>query len=56
MFCFFDQEAYGILAPWAGIELMPPPLEGNNLTTRPPEMSPGRFFITEPSLASQGLS
>ena len=49
MFCFFGQEAYGILAPWPGIELMPPALEGG---TRPPEMSPGRFFITEASLAS----
>ena len=28
MFSFFGHEAYGILAPQSGIELVPPALEG----------------------------
>ena len=35
MFCFFGREACGILAPWPGIEPMPPALVGEVLTTRP---------------------
>ena len=32
MFWFFGQEACGILAPWPGIEPLPPALEGKVLT------------------------
>ena len=31
MFCFVGQEACGILAPWPGIELSSPGLEGKVL-------------------------
>ena len=37
---FFGHEACGILAPWPGIQLMPPALEGNVLTTGLPGKSP----------------
>ena len=39
MFCFFGREACGILAPRPGIEPALPALEGEVLTTRPPEKS-----------------
>ena len=35
MFWFFGREACGILAPRPGIELAPPALEGEDLTTGP---------------------
>ena len=34
--CFFDCKACGILAPWPGIEPIPPALEREVLTTGPP--------------------
>ena len=37
MFLFFGCEAYGVLAPWLGIEHI---LEGKVLTTGLPEKSP----------------
>ena len=40
MFCFFGQEACGILAPRPGIEPTTPALEGKVLTTGLPEKSP----------------
>ena len=40
MFCFFGQEAYGILDPQLGIESVPLTLEGDVLTTGPPGKSP----------------
>ena len=39
MFCFFDREACGILAPRPGIKPAPPALEGEVLTTGPPGKS-----------------
>ena len=39
MFCFFGHEACGILAPQPGIEPVPPALEGEILTARPPGKS-----------------
>ena len=39
MFWFFGPEACGILAPQPGIELVPPALEGEVLTTGPPGKS-----------------
>ena len=33
-------EAWGIIAPWPGIEPVPPALEGKVLTTGPPGKSP----------------
>ena len=41
MFWFFGHEACGILAPGPGIELAPPALEGEVLTTGPPGKSLG---------------
>ena len=40
MFWFFGREACGILAPQPGIELAPPALEGEVLTTGLPGKSP----------------
>ena len=40
MFWFFGREACGILAPRPGIKPTPPALEGEVLTTGPPEESP----------------
>ena len=40
MFWIFGHKAYGILAPWLGIEPIPPALEGKVLTTG----SSGRFL------------
>ena len=40
MLWFFGREACGILAPRAGIEPAPPPLEGEVLTTGPPGKVP----------------
>ena len=40
MFWVFGPEARGILAPQPGIEPAPPALEGEVLTTGPPETSP----------------
>ena len=39
MFWFSGHEACGVLAPWPGIEPLPPALEGEVLTTEPPEKS-----------------
>ena len=39
MFQFFGHEASGILAPWPGIEPIPPALEGEILTTGLPGKS-----------------
>ena len=39
MFCFFGQEACGILAIWPGTEPSSPALEGEVLTTGPPGKS-----------------
>ena len=39
MFWLFGCEAYGISAPWPGIEPTPPALEGEALTTGPPGKS-----------------
>ena len=36
MFWSFGQEVCGILAPWPGMEPVPPALEGEVLTTGPP--------------------
>ena len=43
MFCFFGQEACGILAPRARIEPAPPALESEILTPGPPGKSPHHF-------------
>ena len=40
MFWFFGHKAYGILAPWWGIEPEIPALGGEVLTTGPPGESP----------------
>ena len=40
MLWFFAHEAYGILAPWPGIESSLPTLEGEFLTTGPPGKAP----------------
>ena len=45
MFWFFVCEARGILAPRPGIEPTPPALEGEVLTTGPPEKSLLLLFI-----------
>ena len=48
MFCFFDPEACGILAPPPGIELTPSTvLEGEGLTTQPPGSLFPFFFQIE---------
>ena len=39
MFWFFGPEVCGILAPQQGMELAPPALEGEALTTGPPGTS-----------------
>ena len=39
MFWFFGCEAHGILAPWSGMELAPPILEGKVQNTGPPGKS-----------------
>ena len=39
MFWFFGREECGILVPRSGIELTPPALEGEVLTTGPPGKS-----------------
>ena len=39
-FFFFGQKACGILVPWPGIEPTTPAMEGEVLTTGPPEKSP----------------
>ena len=39
VFGFFGHEACGILAPWPGIEPIPPALEGKVLATGPPGKS-----------------
>ena len=44
MFWFIGCEAHGILAPPPGIELAPPVLEGEVLTTGPPGKSPSEDF------------
>ena len=50
MFWFFGHEACGILAPRTGIELAPPALEGEILTTGPPGKSQRLFFCSTPLL------
>ena len=42
-FCFFGPKACGILVPDQKIELAPPALEGEVLTTGPPGKSPNIF-------------
>ena len=44
MFWFFGWEAYGIIDPWPGIELIPSALEGEVLTTEPPGKSSKNFI------------
>ena len=44
MFWFFGCEARGILAPWPGIKLASPALEGKVLTTGPPGKSHQSVF------------
>ena len=44
MFWFFGREECGILVPRSGIELTPPALEGEVLTTGPPVKFPRPFF------------
>jgi len=39
MLCFLGPQAWGILAPWPGIEPQTPALEDEVLTTRPPGKS-----------------
>ena len=39
MFWFFGHKPYEILAPWPGIEAVPPALEGEVFTTGPCEKS-----------------
>ena len=46
MFWFFGCEACGILAPWPGIEPVPPALEGEVLTTGPLRKSPKSLLYT----------
>ena len=46
MFGFFSSEACGILAPRPGIELAPPALEGEVLTTGPPGKSLTPFHLS----------
>ena len=46
MFYFFGYKACGILAPWPGIELVPPVLESEVLTTGPPGKSRPNTLIT----------
>ena len=41
---FSGHEACGILAPWPGIETVPPALEGKVLTTRLPGKSHPPFY------------
>ena len=45
MLWFFGCKTCGILAPWPGIEPAPPALEGEVLTTGPPEKSLDFFKI-----------
>ena len=45
MFRFFGLKACGFLAPPPGIEPVPPALEGEILTTEPPEKSLTRFSL-----------
>ena len=45
MFWFSGQEAYGVLAPWPGIEPTLPALEGKVLTTGPPGASPNCLIL-----------
>ena len=44
MFWFLGHEACVILAPWPGIKPAPPALEGEVLTTGPPEKSQQLFI------------
>ena len=46
MFWFFSHEACGILAPWPGIEPVPPALEGEVLNTGLPSKSPRSLFLS----------
>ena len=39
LFCFFGNEACGILTPWPGIKPAPSALEGGLLNTGPPQKS-----------------
>ena len=45
MFWFFGHEAYGILAPWPGIEPEPPAFEGEILTTGQPGKTRDNIFV-----------
>ena len=45
VFWFSGQQACGILAPWPGIVLSPPALEGKILTTGPPGKSQQFIFL-----------
>ena len=47
LFWFFGPKAFGILAPWSGIEPAPPTLEGKVLTTGLPRKSHIQVFNQE---------
>ena len=50
VFWFSGQQARGILAPWPGIVLSPPALEGKILTTGPPGKSQQFIFFFFPAI------
>ena len=62
-YCFYsiiqplDHEACRVLTPWLGTEPAPPALEGNVLTTRPPESPLEPFSLHDFSVtwSSQGM-
>ena len=45
LFFFFGPETWGILFSWPGIKPKPPALEGEALTTGPPEKSPRMYQL-----------
>ena len=45
MFWFFGHEAYGVLAPWPGVEPTLPALEGKILATGSPGESPKSLVL-----------
>ena len=45
MFWCFGQETWSVLAPWPGIEPIPPAVEGEILSSGPPGKSVYYFFF-----------
>lgn len=56
MYCFFGPEAYGILAPWPGIELTIPAFKGKVLTTGPPLVFDTQIFMATCVQSAMGKS